>query len=35
MSSDPTAEMYYYDLFCGDRLAFEALAAAIRKGVMQ
>ena len=35
MSSDPTAEMYYYDLFCGDRLAFEELAAAIRKGVMQ
>ena len=35
MSSDPTAEMYYYDLFYGDRLAFEELAAAIRKGVMQ
>ena len=35
MSGDPTAEMYYYDLFYGDVTAFETLADTYRKGVMQ
>ena len=35
MSEDTNAEMYYYDLFYGDWLAFEEKAAEVRSGVMQ
>ena len=35
MSADPTAEMYYYDLFSGDVASFEEAVRTARNEVMQ